>query len=71
MVAPVTASHARGIARLIFGATSGVDLTFATRLAASSSSECQIQNSTRNLYLLVVLMILTFAKVPAEKGCKC
>ena len=55
MVAPVTASHARGIARLIFGATSGVDLTFATRLAASSSSECQIQNSTGNLYLLVVL----------------
>src|SRR5579872_3978753 len=34
---------------------SGVDLTFATHLAASSSSECQIQNSTTNLYLLVVL----------------
>src|SRR5258708_1279912 len=31
-------------------APSGVDLTFATHPAASSSSECQIQNSTRNLY---------------------
>ena len=36
-------------------ATSGVDLTFATHLAAGSRSECQIQNSTRSLYLLVVL----------------
>jgi hypothetical protein len=44
---------------------SGVDLTFATHLAASSESECQILNSTRNLYFLVVLLILTFAKVPA------
>jgi len=35
--------------------TSGVDLTFATHLAAGSQSECQIQNSTRNLHLLVVL----------------
>ena len=35
--------------------TSGVDLTFARHLAASSYSECQILNSTRNLYLLVVL----------------
>ena len=34
---------------------SGVDLTFATRLAASPRSECQIQNSTSTLYLLVVL----------------
>jgi hypothetical protein len=30
-----------------------VDLTFATHLAADSRSECQIQNSTSNLYLLV------------------
>jgi hypothetical protein len=37
------------------GHTSGVDLTFATHRATSSSSECQIHNSTRNLYLLVVL----------------
>ena len=37
------------------GGASGVDLTFATRLAASPRSECQIQNSTSNLYLLVVL----------------
>ena len=51
--------------------TSGVDLTFATPLAASSSSECQIQKSTRNLYLLVVLLILTFAKAAAAKGCEC
>jgi hypothetical protein len=35
--------------------TSGVDLTFATHLAASPRSECQIQNSTSTLYLLVVL----------------
>ena len=28
---------------------------FATHSAACSQSECQIQNSTRNLYLLVVL----------------
>jgi len=34
--------------------TCGVDLTFATHRATSSSSECQIHNSTRNLYLLVV-----------------
>ena len=56
-----------------FGANhiSGVDLTFATYLAASSSSECQIQNSTGNLYLLVVLLILTFAKVATETGCEC
>jgi hypothetical protein len=32
-----------------------VDLTFAIEAAASSVSECQIQNSTGNLYLLVVL----------------
>src|SRR3954454_6693987 len=30
-------------------------ITLATRLAAGSRSECQIQNSTRNLHLLVVL----------------
>src|SRR6185437_5689830 len=53
------------------GTASGVDLTFATHLAASPQSECQIRNSTRNLYLLVVLLILTFAKVPAEQGCEC
>src|SRR3954454_14637102 len=34
---------------------SGVDFTFATHLAASPRSECQIQNSTSTLYLLVVL----------------
>jgi hypothetical protein len=37
-------------------------------LTASSSSEFQIQNSTRNLFWLVVLLILTFAKVPAKTG---
>jgi len=37
------------------GRLGGVDLTFATRLAAGSSSGCQILNSTRNLYSLVVL----------------
>jgi hypothetical protein len=36
-------------------AARGMDLTFATHLAASSESECQILNSTRNIYLLVVL----------------
>jgi hypothetical protein len=35
--------------------TSGVDLTFATHPAASSSGECQIQNSTGNSNLPVVL----------------
>jgi hypothetical protein len=35
--------------------TNGVDLTFATLPIASSKSECQIQNSIRNRYLLVVL----------------
>ena len=34
---------------------SGADLTFATHPATGSRSECQIQSSTRNLYLLVVL----------------
>ncbi len=47
----------------------GVDLTFATHLAASSESECQILNSTRNIYYGP--LILTFAKVPAEKGSEC
>jgi hypothetical protein len=37
------------------GLVSGVDLTFATIYAACSQSECQILNSTRILYLLVVL----------------
>src|ERR1700679_2757275 len=50
---------------------SGVDLTFATHVAASPKSECQIQNSTRNLYLLVVLLILTFVNVAAEMGYEC
>src|SRR5579863_8308732 len=40
---------------LLFVAASGVDLTFVTRLATNSESECQIRNSTGNLYLLVVL----------------
>jgi len=35
--------------------TSGVDLTFAIPLAADWQSECQIRNSTSNLFLLVVL----------------
>jgi hypothetical protein len=30
-------------------------LTFATHFAASLASECQIQNSTRNLWLPVVI----------------
>src|ERR1700722_7632977 len=33
----------------------GVDLTFGPPLVTHSLSECQIQNSTGNLYLLVVL----------------
>jgi hypothetical protein len=37
------------------GDTSGVDLTFAIVLTTSSKSESQILNSTRNLYLLLVL----------------
>ena len=46
---------------------SGVDLIFATYLAANSQSECQIRNSTRNICLLVVLLILTFAKCPLRR----
>ena len=38
-------------------AASGADLTFATHPAAGSRSECQIQSSTRSLYLLVALLI--------------
>ena len=49
--------------------SSGVDLAFATVLTVRSQSKCQIQNSTKNLYLLVML-ILTFAKVHARRGCK-
>jgi hypothetical protein len=45
-----------------------VDLAFATYLAANSSSECQIQNSTGNLFASGP-SILTFAKAAAEKGC--
>ncbi len=51
--------------------TSGVDLTFATHLAASSRSECQIQNSTRNLYLLMVFRFKHSQKIPAEMGSEC
>ena len=43
--------HCRGL----ITSTSGVDLTFATHLAANSERECQIQNSTSKLYLLLVL----------------
>jgi len=39
----------------IFRKPGGGDLAFATGLAASSKSECQIQNSTSNFCLLVVL----------------
>src|ERR1700733_8333660 len=53
------------------GAASGVDLTFVTHLAASSSSECQIQNSTRNFISTSGPLILAFANVAAEKGCEC
>jgi len=52
-------------------AASGVDLTFATLQATDSQYECKIQNSTRNIYLLMVLLILTFAKVPTKPGCEC
>src|ERR1700733_5122321 len=48
----------------------GVDLTFAARLAASSSSECQIRNSTAS-YICQRSFDLAFAKVPAAKGCEC
>ncbi len=45
-------------------------MTFATHLAASSRSECQIQNSTRNLYLLVVRFKHS-QKILAEMGSEC
>jgi hypothetical protein len=50
---------------------SGVDLTFATHPTASSLSECQILNSTRKHTFASGPLILTFAKVRAEKGCEC
>ena len=50
--APKKCSTTAGCARR---SASGVDLTFATHLAASPRSECQIQNSTSTLYLAVVL----------------
>jgi len=39
---------------------SGFDIR--PRLPADPRGECQIQNSTSNLYLLVVPLILTFAR---------
>ncbi len=62
---PKTGSHFSG------SCASGVDLTFATHLAASSRSECQIQNSTRNLYLLMVFRFKHSQKIPAEMGSEC
>ena len=41
--------------RISKGIASGVDLTFATHLAASPRSECQTPNTTSTLYLPVVL----------------
>jgi hypothetical protein len=46
---------------------SGLNLTFATHLAANPASECQIQNSTG---VASGLMVLTFAKGSAETGCE-
>jgi hypothetical protein len=57
--------------RLLVRLASGADLTFATHLVARLSSECQIQSSTRFNILLVVLLILPFAKRPAEPGREC
>jgi hypothetical protein len=62
---------AEAIRQIIGGVPIGVDLTFATYLAAISSSQCQIQNSTSSLNLLVVPLILPFAKVTAETPCEC
>jgi hypothetical protein len=48
-----------------------VNLIFATHLAANPASECQTQNSTRNLMVASGPLILTFAGTPAATGCKC
>src|ERR1700751_5848708 len=48
--------------------SSGVDLTFATHLAAGSTSECQIQNSTRYFNLESGPLISTFAKRIVKLG---
>ena len=45
----------RSVVLAIRPQSSGVDLAFATVLTVRSQSKCQIQNSTKNLYLLVVL----------------
>ena len=42
----------------VIAPASGADLTFATHPATGTRSECQIQSSTRTLYLLVVLRFL-------------
>jgi hypothetical protein len=39
-------------------------------LASGLLGERQIQNSTRNLYLRVFPLVLTFAKAPAATGCE-
>ena len=46
-------------------------LTFESRLRSGPTSNVKIIKSTRNIQLLVVLMILTFAPAQAGLGCKC
>src|SRR3954453_12836110 len=45
----------------------GDPMTWSAAISESSRSECQTRSSTGNLYLLVVLLILTFARGPAER----
>ena len=50
---------------------SGANLTFKSRLGPCSWSNVKFESSTSIIYLLVVLMILTFARTGAAGGSKC
>jgi hypothetical protein len=52
-------------------AASGMNLTFESRLPLAPFSNVKFENSTRNIYLLVVLKIPTFGTELAAMGTKC
>jgi hypothetical protein len=45
-----------------------MNLTFESRFVATARSNVKFENSTRIIYLLVVLMILTFASTVVRDG---
>ena len=52
-------------------ATSVAHLTLGNNFAVSLKTICQMQKLHENIYLLVFLVALTLARIPAEKGSKC